>query len=66
MLWGNKSAEPEKTEGQVWIAGKLAIQTTKALSADAEKIEDLEKTEGNLLEGAVSSARGFFAPKYVD
>ncbi len=58
-LWRNKNAEPEKIEGQVWIAGNLMIRNTKVLNADVEKIGDPEKTEGNLLEEAISSARGF-------
>jgi len=45
----------------VWIAGKLAIRITKALNADVGKTGDLEKKEGNLLKGAISSALDPFA-----
>jgi hypothetical protein len=48
-LWGNKNAEPEKIEGQVWTAGNLMIRNTKVLNADPEKTGELEKTEGNLV-----------------
>jgi len=40
----------------VLTAGNLAIQITKALNGDAEKTGDLERTEGNLLEGTIISA----------
>jgi hypothetical protein len=49
----------------VRIAGKLPIRTTRVLNADAEETGDPERIEGNLLEGAISSALGFFAPKSI-
>jgi hypothetical protein len=45
----------------VWIAGNLTIRITKVLNADAEKIGDPERIEGNLLKGLISSALDPFA-----
>jgi len=49
----------------VLTAENLTIQVTKALNAGAEKTGDLEKTEGNLPEGSISSGRGSFAKKTI-
>jgi len=62
MLWRNKSAEPEKIEGQLWIAENLTIRITKVLDADADKTGGLGRTEGNLLNEAMDSALGSLAP----
>jgi hypothetical protein len=62
VLWRKKSAEPEKIEGQVRIAGNFTIRSTKVLNADADKTGGLEKTEGNLLNEAMDSALGSLAP----
>jgi hypothetical protein len=61
-LWGNKNAEPEKIEGQVWIAGNLMIRNTKVLNADPGKTGDPAKTEENLFNGTMDSALGSLAP----
>jgi hypothetical protein len=53
ILWREETAEQERIEGQVWIAGNLMIRITKVLNAEAEKIGDPEKTEGNLFERAI-------------
>jgi hypothetical protein len=61
-LWRNKSAEPEKIEGQVWIVENLTIRITKVLTGEEDNKGGLGKTEGSLLEAAIGSARGSFAP----
>jgi len=60
MSWRGKSAEWERIEGQVPIGGNLTIQITKVLNAEVAEKGDLERTEGNLFEGRISSARDFF------
>ncbi len=46
----------------MWIAGNLAIRITKVLNVDAGETGELEKTEGNLFKGTISSVRGSFVP----
>jgi len=45
----------EKIGGRVWIAENFEIQITEVLNAEADTIEDLRKTEENLLNEATDS-----------